>query len=333
MSATDDLLGKLQADVHGILCATPSLALANKILDDKGDLESGIENELSTIKEASGKAGLAVITLAAEVAEASENMPGPEIEALVYVQVIEMVELNRSAQDGTGITSAQAALRVLKALHHFSLDSHVIYPAKKPIRPHPVRSGFVSHLVVMRTLLHCIPSARPAAITASWQDGDILAIRVSGSLSNGADPVVFPSMPATGTVNGKPTFYAEADGLEFGAVWEYTNDDGWHWRIGEDVNATYWTSGEDVANPSLVQVWIPLSPATGMPVVTAVSGGELTLSSSSSPIYYTTDGSFPTTASPAYSIPITGLEVGAVVRACVISAAGPGDLIELTITP
>lgn len=166
----DDLLEQLQADVTGILRATPGLTLANIIQDNKGDLEGNLETELATAHSDSGKAGLAIIVLAVEVTGAEENLPGPPLEALVNIQCIELVEMNRSVTDGTGIRSSTAATRVLGALHHTSLDTHVLYAAKHPIRPLPMRDGFVAHMVSIRTTLNGLPTLKTGPVTPSWDD-------------------------------------------------------------------------------------------------------------------------------------------------------------------
>lgn len=173
MIPRDDLLEQLQQDVHAILMAAPALSLAKVILDNQGDLEGRIEHELSTTSERSGKSGLAVIVMPVEVDSAVENMPGPEIEALVTVQVLEQAELNRSG-DGTGIRSSTAALGVLQALHHFSLGNRTLYPDKrKPIKALKMRAGFVSHMVAMRVAINCDPVARPPAVSHTQDEEEI----------------------------------------------------------------------------------------------------------------------------------------------------------------
>ena len=169
----DDLLDRLQSDVYSILRATPSLALARVINDNKGDLESELETSLATLNDETGKSGLAIIVLAPEVDDATSNLPGPPLEVIVNVQCIELAELNRSETDGTLIRSSTAATRVLSALHHACLGSHVLYPIpKRPLKPLPMRTGFVAYLVSMRTLLNGLNTGRTGMVTAVWNEDE-----------------------------------------------------------------------------------------------------------------------------------------------------------------
>lgn len=170
MSSAAALLDNLQADVHGILAATPSLALARHLLDNKGELEGALENELATTNDNSGKCGLAVIVLAVEVEDAIANLPGPPLHCRVDIQCIEHVELNRSAADGTLVRSSTAATLVLAALNQYSLGAHVLQAAKKPITPLKMRAGFVAHLVSVRTLIGGPAGGKTAAVEVFLQN-------------------------------------------------------------------------------------------------------------------------------------------------------------------
>ena len=166
----DDLLERLQADVYGVLMATPSLAPARIILDNKGDLEGELENQLATLNGRSGKAGLAVIVLACEVEGTESNLPGPPLDVRVDVQCIELVEMNRSACDGTGIRSSTAAVRTLAALQHTSLGSHVLHAVKRPIIPLKMRQGDVAHLVSVQARLDGLATNKTGVVSAEWDD-------------------------------------------------------------------------------------------------------------------------------------------------------------------
>lgn len=170
MNEDADFLDQLQRDAHGILAAAPQLRGARVLLDNQGDMESRVENELGTMAE-NGRGGLAVIVLAAEVESVEENLPGPPMTVLVHVQCIEHVELNRSRSDGTGLRSTAAAVRVLGALHHVSLGNHVLTAApRKPVVPMKLRDGYVGHLVTLRVLHDGLSEPRVGPVEMSFED-------------------------------------------------------------------------------------------------------------------------------------------------------------------
>jgi hypothetical protein len=162
---SDDYLDQLKADVHGILASAPALKDARHLISNDG-LEGRLENELATIDDRAGKAGLAIIVLDCEVDGVDENLPGPPLMVLIPIQCIEMIELNESS-DGTGISTATAATRVLQALNHVALGPHAIYAKEKPITPYKVRAGFKSHLVTLRCNIYPEPAARVAPVQES----------------------------------------------------------------------------------------------------------------------------------------------------------------------
>lgn len=180
---SDDFLTNLQSDVYGLLMATPSLALARKIQDDKGDLEATVENELATSNDESGKCGLAIIVLAAEAESGGKDLPGPPLKVRINVQCIELVELNRSESDGTQIRSSAAAIRVLQALHQTSLGGQVLSNSPNPIQPLPMRAGFVAHLVSLQTVLHNLQPNRTATVFPEWISNTlVLTCRTAGAV-------------------------------------------------------------------------------------------------------------------------------------------------------
>lgn len=331
----DDHLEQLQADVYGILANTPSLALARVILDNKGDLEGEIENELATINDASGKAGLAVIVLAVEVEDAEENLPGPPLKVRVDVQCIEWVELNRDAAAGTLIRSSTAATRVLAALQHMALGGHALYFGKKPLIPLKMRKGYVAHLVSARTTLNGPLVARTAAVEVSIAEEEGYLIITGDLTTNGVDAAVFPPLPTFGTLNGKPYYEATVGDLSYVALWTTFPTPRMVLAITGLEDDVAWDSPENVANPSLVTTWSPVAPATGIPSVAlgSVSVITLTCATAGASIYYTTDGRFPSPDSGTlYAAPFVAPAAGTFVRACAYSADGPGDLLEFEIT-
>lgn len=100
-----------------------------------------------------------------------------------------------------------------------------------------------------------------------------LSVAVSGTLTDGTDPVTFDPLPYAGLVNGRPSF---SDGAYQDIFWDGTE---WTMANTEDPESV-WESTADVASPELVpsgawhtttnpHAWKPVSPATGTPVVTA----------------------------------------------------------------
>lgn len=119
----------------------------------------------------------------------------------------------------------------------------------------------------------CQPIARPYSWMATGRAQFARSISVSGTLTDGTDPVTFPAMPYLDIVNALPRFTDESNHVtsSTGSVWQLEDDAG----IG-----AIWTSTADVASPELVpagawhatenpHAWKPVSPATGTPIVTA----------------------------------------------------------------
>jgi hypothetical protein len=105
---------------------------------------------------------------------------------------------------------------------------------------------------------------------------------VTGTLTDGTDPVVFPVLEYNSESGGK-AYFADTDSDYF-AQWDGSlAADGWALRKEVGASAT-WTSTADVATPNLVptgewnadtnpHAWKPVAPATGTPVVTASAIG------------------------------------------------------------
>lgn len=177
----DDLLEVLQADIAAILRATPRLADVNIIADNAGDLEGQILSALKTLSATNFKNGLACLVMLPEISDAEENLPGPEMRVACEIQVVEQVLMNRAAS-GTGIRSSQAALAVLKALHLQHLGGCLLYGAKDPVKPLPVKKGYVSHVVrVMARSVGNMGPDKPAAVDAVWDAGVVLSCATGGA--------------------------------------------------------------------------------------------------------------------------------------------------------
>jgi hypothetical protein len=144
---SDTVLEDTEADIFGILSATPSLALAKIIRADEGLTEADVAQSLVTMT-GTEKIGLGIVVLPAEVVEAERNQPGPPLRISASCQVIEAVLINRGAT-GTGIKASVAALRALGALHHQQIGNRVLYAERNAVEPLPGKKGYVSYLVTL----------------------------------------------------------------------------------------------------------------------------------------------------------------------------------------
>lgn len=343
MSATDQLLEILQADVYAVLKNTPGLATANVIADDEGDIESRVARALSTVTATGGKSGLAVVVLLPEVDQAEANLPGPVMALKVEVRVLENVLLNRNATTGTLIRSSQAAMRVLGALHHQHLGGQFLYAQKNPVTPVEVKTGHVSHAVTLTSPVNGITNPeKPLGVTPDMAPGGI---------------------PATITLAqaGAPTA-GQWFKLQLGAVletWTYgpggvaiggsntaTAD-----NLAAEINASSTLVSATSANAEIVLTAlvpgvggnsiIPTTNCNYLYMGDAFEGGvdgppllSLTCATTGVTIRYTTDGGYPSPQDGTlYTTPVE-LEAGTVVRAAAYKAGlNPGDVIEFTITP
>jgi hypothetical protein len=93
--------------------------------------------------------------------------------------------------------------------------------------------------------------------------GDKAIMRVTGTLTNGADPVVFDDLLYAGVINGKHAWSNQEET-------KFTNwsSDLSTWFLLSDT--VTWTSTDDVDTPDLVTTWTPEGSATGTPTVTAL---------------------------------------------------------------
>jgi hypothetical protein len=90
-----------------------------------------------------------------------------------------------------------------------------------------------------------------------------LRMILTGTLtSNGSTPYTLTPYIYTGILNERPRYsWNPADPFELETIfWTGSN-----WSLGDGK----WISTDDVATPDLVTSWVPQSPATGTPVVTA----------------------------------------------------------------
>lgn len=335
---SDNILETLQADIHAVLRATPALALANVILNDAETTDSKIENAIKTLTTTGGKRGLALVVLRPEITEGEKNLPGPPLTLKIEIQCVEQPLLNRGA-DGTNVRSSQAALNVLAALHLRLLGSVMLYADKDPIKAVQVKTGYVSDAVTIYARFEGLVAAKPLGVQAEMGGGAMVI--GGGPLTDGSSSITFPVMSQTGTNNVNDIIRPVFEVGTFGTGWYYSlnygnSTTGWIlYASNNGADTAEWRSGSgDVsASPGDAAQFAPIGAATGIPTVTASSALQLTCASPASVIRYTTDGSYPSPAKTLYTVPITGLATGTVVRAAAyVTGQAPGDVLELTIT-
>lgn len=125
-----DALQQLQLDIAAMLQADALFEGVQIIVsrprsaEDAVLIESNIDSALAGLVqvESSGevfKGGLAIIIMMSEGEVPAPNVPGPQLELVQTVRVIENPLVNMGA-DGTQITAEQGALNVLSTLHHWN---------------------------------------------------------------------------------------------------------------------------------------------------------------------------------------------------------------------
>lgn len=124
-----DALQQLQLDIAAMLKADELFAGVQVIVSRPRDAEdatliqSNIDNALAgwvTVETGETyKGGLAVIVMMSEGEVPAPNVPGPQLELVQTVRVVENPLVNMGA-DGTQITAEQGALNVLSTLHHWN---------------------------------------------------------------------------------------------------------------------------------------------------------------------------------------------------------------------
>lgn len=154
----------------------------------------------------------------------------------------------------------------------------------------------------------------PGTVLAAAADAEN-TVTVSGSLTDGTDAVVFPTLYASGEVYGRP-IYTE-DPLEPIPLWNlaYSEPLG-KWSLQGGLGQ--WDNTDDGMSPP-AEGWVPLSPATGTPVlvtVTDIDAPEAVLPAPS-------EGSAPT--SPGVVIPEAGGGSAPTAPGVVLAAVGEGS--------
>ena len=141
---TDEILETLQADVFGALKDAPSLANAEIVSANTGDVEAEVLRKLAPL---TGELrGLALVVLHPELISADRNLPGPRMNARIEVQVIEAVLVNRGT-GGTQIRATTAALRALSVLHQLRTGSLLLYADRNPMEPLAGKPGIITYVL------------------------------------------------------------------------------------------------------------------------------------------------------------------------------------------
>jgi hypothetical protein len=173
-----EILEQLQADIGEVLKNHPPLADAKILVDDAGDIETRVENQLGAMMPGpTGKNGLILIVLLPEVSDAEANQPGPPMLARCDIQVIEEPLINREETTGTLIRSSSAAVLALNALNLYTTGNRLLVPDGTPIKPFRSREGTVSHIVTMTCRLAGMATPeRPGNCNAAWLEDDTLRL-------------------------------------------------------------------------------------------------------------------------------------------------------------
>ncbi len=97
------------------------------ITEDKGNIENDIQVALGTITEKHAKIGACIVLLAPRAKCPSPNAPGPCIEPLIVLSVLEDVLVNQGAT-GTGKSALQIVEMLMRRIHHFnSTDANAAF--------------------------------------------------------------------------------------------------------------------------------------------------------------------------------------------------------------
>ncbi len=153
------ILTNLQNDIAGYMLQCENLDHLNIIVDDMGAINSTAEKAVQSVTSRGGTRGIAALILRPTVSTANANMPGPQSEAIITIQMIELVQVNRS-KNGSNILPDDMSFRILSSLHHLTLGNKVLYAEPVPVRPLPSPQGYVSYEIILRVPLYNTPLER-----------------------------------------------------------------------------------------------------------------------------------------------------------------------------
>ena len=150
------LLTDLQNDIAGYMLQCSNLDHLNIVVDDNGTIETTAERAVMTVKSRCGTQGIAALVLRPTVSTANANLPGPQSEANIVIQMVENVLVNRGSR-GSKILPDDMSFRILSVLHHLQLGNKAVFAEPVPIRPLPAPTGFMSYEVRLKVPLYNTP--------------------------------------------------------------------------------------------------------------------------------------------------------------------------------
>jgi len=181
---------EFQQDVYHLLKQVDTLAdvaVINKRPRDAAEavlIEDAINKALlgGYLEGETGKAGLCIQVLMPDAEVNESNVPGPQLDVVLFVRITENPLVNEGA-DGTGIHAEDAAMIVLQALHHWHREGRCVYADKRAIRDGDTdEDGHITFEVVVRTELGVSPLARVADPVITYAAGNVtLASATSGA--------------------------------------------------------------------------------------------------------------------------------------------------------
>jgi len=154
--STGAILTDLQNDIAGYMLQCDNLDHLNIIVDDMGTIDTAAEKAVNTVKSRGGTQGIAALILRPTVSSANANMPGPQSEATVTIQMVENVLVNRSGR-GSKILPDDMSFRILSVLHRLQIGNRTLFAEPVPVRPLPAPPGFVSYEIILKIPLYNTP--------------------------------------------------------------------------------------------------------------------------------------------------------------------------------
>lgn len=224
-----DALQQLQLDIAAFLTAEAGLQYVRVVVarpraaEDAVMIEQTINEALGGLRkyiartagqsdaqweaacEANGKAGLLIVVMMSEGEVPSPNGPGPALELVQVVRVIENPMINEGT-DGTGLTVEEVSTLVLSALHQWTNDGRqALYPAKQAMKEVNLANG-VGYDVTFKRLMQLPPRAAVARPVITINDPSMtITCATSGAAlyytTNGAYPSPLNGTLYTGTVD------------------------------------------------------------------------------------------------------------------------------------
>ena len=143
----------LQEDIQARLENDSYFSDITVLLQRKGNIESDVLQAISSLNEKTGKAGVCVVVMMPETEAPDGDLPGPPIEIVTGLQVIELPVVNENTgEGGTGKSAESVANVVLNLLHRYIpyLLGNVLVADAKPIRPLKSDGATVEYIVTVR---------------------------------------------------------------------------------------------------------------------------------------------------------------------------------------